>query len=139
MIILDTNVVSALMELVPNVKVVSWLDRQPRISIWITSITMLEIQRGVMTLPGGRKRLRLGSEFEELISGRFDGRIASFDQAAASATAALIVSREKKGKNYDLEDGMLAGIVLSRHATIATRNTRHFDDLSCNILSPWSD
>lgn len=137
MIILDTNIVSALMHNVPDPNVITWLDQQPRISIWTTAITVLEIQRGIRALPDGKKRSRLSEEFEKLLTDRLDGRIASFDHVAADKAATIVANREKTGKNYDLEDGMIAGIVLARHATIATRNTRHFDDLPITVLNPW--
>ena len=50
MIILDTNVLSALMHESPDSRVVSWLDGQPRTSIWTTSITVLEVQFGLRFL-----------------------------------------------------------------------------------------
>jgi hypothetical protein len=137
MIILDTNIVATLMHPVPDANVMAWMDRQPRISIWTTAITVLEIQKGIRALPDSRKRRRLNEEFEKLVTDRLDGRIASFDHVAADETATLIAHREKIGKNYDLEDGMIAGIVLARRATIATRNTKHFDDLPITVLNPW--
>jgi predicted nucleic acid-binding protein len=137
MIILDTNIVSALMAPVPDPSVVTWLDRQPRISIWSTAITVLEIQRGIRALSDGRKRSRLTREFEKLVTDHLGGRIASFDQAAADQAANLIAARERIGKNYDLEDGMIAGIALTHRAAIATRNVKHFDDLPLTVVNPW--
>ena len=52
MIILDTNVLSALMYLTPDKKVVAWLDQQPRTSIWTTSVTVLEVRFGLQIMPG---------------------------------------------------------------------------------------
>jgi predicted nucleic acid-binding protein len=56
MIILDTNVVSALMRPTANREVASWLDRQPRLSIWTTAITVLEAEYGLEIMPAGRRR-----------------------------------------------------------------------------------
>jgi len=58
-IILDTNVMSALMHAGPDPAVVAWLDRQPAESVWITSITLFETRFGLALLPqaGGDKRL----------------------------------------------------------------------------------
>jgi len=139
MIILDTNVISELMQLAPDPIVAEWLDRQPRISIWTTAVTVLEIQRGIQILPGGKRRVRLGQEFDRLVFDRLAGRIASFDEAAAHKAASLVADRETRGKESDVEDGMIAGIVIARHATLATRNTRHFDDLPGKVVNPWLD
>ena len=56
MIILDTNVLSALMTAPADAAVVAWLDRQARISMWTTSITVLEIRFGLATMADGRRR-----------------------------------------------------------------------------------
>ena len=55
MIILDTNVLSALMRDAPDQNVASWMDRQPHTSIWTNSITILEIQTGLQVMPEGKR------------------------------------------------------------------------------------
>ena len=45
--------------------------------------------------------------------------------------------RQRKGRVVDLRDAMIAGIALAHRATLATRNTRHFDDLSTPVVNPW--
>ena len=63
MIILDTNVLSALMRTVPDAHMVTWLDRQPAESIWITSITLFEAYLGLALLPSGQRRQTLEAAF----------------------------------------------------------------------------
>ena len=77
MIILDTNVLSALMQNEPERKVVSWLDRQPQGSVWTTSITLLEIQASLRTLPEEAERAELSEKFERLLDSIYH-RIAVF-------------------------------------------------------------
>src|SRR5580700_10529677 len=130
MIVLDTNVFSALMRHTVDRTVVTWLDQQPRTSVWTTSITILEIEFGLQILPTGKRRRLLMAAFENVISNQISRRIASFDSAAAQQAGELMASRHKKGRPVELRVTMIAGIVLSRRATLATRNTPHFDDLS---------
>ena len=139
MIVLDTNVLSELMRPSADLAVVEWLDRQPRTSIWTTSITVLEIRYGLQILATGRKRSALMAAFERLVAEKMDGRIASFDSAAADEAGDLMAIRHKKGRPGDLRDTMIAGIVLARRATLATRNTAHFEDLSVPIVNPWTN
>ena len=61
MIILDTNVLAALMRTVPEAPVVAWLDRQPAESVWITSITLFEVRLGLALLPSGSAATNAGS------------------------------------------------------------------------------
>ena len=65
-------------------------------------------------------------------------RVVSFDAAAATPAAELMASRQKEGKPGDLRDTMIAGIVLTHHATRATRNISHFEDLSVPVVNPWT-
>jgi predicted nucleic acid-binding protein len=137
MIILDTNVLSALMHQTADKRVVAWLDKQPRTSIWTTSITVLEIQVGLQILPTGKRRSSLIKAFETLLVDELGRRIAPFDTVAAQHAGDLMASRHKKGRPVELRDTMIAGIVLASHATLATRNTPHFEDLSVPIINPW--
>ena len=74
----------------------------------------------------------------QLLFERIEHRIAPFDEAAAQLAAELTASRQKKGTPRDLRDTMIAGIVLARHASLATRNTSHFSDISATVVDPWS-
>ena len=56
MIVLDTNVLSALMRDVPETEIEDWLDRQPRTSIWTTSITVFELYFGLQIMAAGKRR-----------------------------------------------------------------------------------
>ena len=137
MIILDTNVLGALMRSVPDVAVVKWLDRQSAESIWITSITLFEARFGLALLPSGRRRQRLESKFDRLLREDLENRVLDFDSAAAAEAASLAAARQKSGRPVDMRDTQIASIALARHATLATRNVRHFADLEISIVDPW--
>lgn len=136
MVILDTNVLSALMRPTADQNVVAWLDKQPRISVWTTSVTVLEIRFGLQVLAPGRRRTFLVNAFEKLLD-QMERRIAPFDSVAAQHAGDLMASRHKKGRPAELRDTMIAGIVLGCRATLATRHMRHFQDLSVPVINPW--
>ena len=137
MIILDTNVLSALMRQVPETPVVAWLDRQPPESVWITSVTLFETRLGLALLPDGRRRRALEGAFTRLLEEDLEDRVLSFDSAAATEAAALAADRQKSGRPVDMRDTQIAGIALARRATLATRNVRHFRDLKVPVVDPW--
>jgi hypothetical protein len=137
MIILDTNVLSALMRQIPENNVVAWLDKQPRTSIWTTSITVLEVRFGLQIMPDGKRRSLLIQRFETVLE-KIGQRVVPFDVAAALQAGDLMASRHKKGRTGELRDTMIAGIVLAQHASLATRNTAHFDDISIPLVNPWT-
>lgn len=138
MIILDTNVLSELMLRVPNRRVVAWLDRQPRTSVWTTSVTIFEIRFGLEAMPPGKRRDALIGDFDEFLV-RIEHRIAPFDYEAAQQASTLMALRRLQGRPREMRDTMIAGIVLSRHATLATRNIRDFEDISAPLLDPWAE
>jgi predicted nucleic acid-binding protein len=138
MVILDTNVISALMYQRPPASVRQWLDRQAEPSVWTTSITVFEIRAGIEVLPQSRRRRSLEIEFERLVEDDIQGRVVPFDTSAANAAALLMAERRRAGRTGDLRDTMIAGIVIAGHATLATRNTRHFADLPIPVVDPWS-
>jgi len=137
MIILDTNVLSALMRQVPDQNVVTWLDQQPRTSVWTTSVTVFEVRFGLQILAVGKRRTLLTEAFEELLA-RMGQRVLTFDVAAAREASDLMAARNKKGRPGDLRDTMIAGIALAQHATLATRNIAHFQDTSIPLVNPWT-
>jgi predicted nucleic acid-binding protein len=137
MILLDTNVLSALMRQRPDTEVINWLDWQARTSVWTTSVTVLEIRFGLQVMTTGKRRSLLIAAFERLLAELIQQRIAPFDGEPAQHAADLMATRQKRGRSGELRDCMIAGIALASHATLATRNVKHFDDLSVSVLNPW--
>ena len=138
MILLDTNVVSALMRPNPERQVVEWLDRQPRQSVWTTSITVFEIRFGLQIMEVGKRRTFLAAGLEHFLTETLEDRIVSFDAVAAQHTADLMAARRKQGRTGELRDTMIAGIALASRAILATHNVRHFADIPSLVIDPWN-
>lgn len=138
MIVLDTNVLSALMQRQPDKRVLAWLDRQPAESIWITSITLSEARYGLALLPEGQRKGFLQERFEQLLQEDLENRILSFDASAAAQAAWLAADRRARGRPVDMRDTFIAGVALARRATVVTRNTRHFEGLDVPVVDPWT-
>jgi len=138
-IVLDTNVLSALMRSEPDPVAVAWLDDQPPESIWTTAITVFEIRFGLEILENGRRRRSLEDAFAKALEEDLEGRILSFDQTAAEAAAAIAAERRRAGGPVEIRDVEIAGIAVARKATLATRNTRHFEGAGISLIDPWGD
>ena len=137
MIILDTNVISEVMRNEPDPAVVSWLDGQPRASVWTTSINVYEIRAGLHAMPAGKRRTSRLLSFEYILREAIQGRVAAFDLEAALLAAELEASRSVRGRSVDPRDTMIAGIVMASRATLATRNVKHFEDIASSVVNPW--
>ena len=137
MIVLDTNVLSAIMRPDREPRIVAWFDRQPADGVHLTAITVFEIRAGILRLDDGARRRDLAARLSILFEEIFRDRILPFDAAAAEAAATLAERRRRSGHTVDVHDGFIAGIAISRGATLATRNQRHFDDCDIPLVDPW--
>lgn len=137
MIVLDTNVLSALMLRQPDRRVVQWLDDQPADAIWITTITVFEARYGLALLPAGRKRQQLSERFDFLVEHDLRGRVLGVDTRAAGLAAELAAQRCRHGCVVDIRDTLIAGVAMAHGACLATRNTRHFQGLPTPVVDPW--
>jgi hypothetical protein len=138
-ILLDTDVASALFRLDLEPEVRAWLDAQEIDQLFLSTITIYELQRGIERMTRGRRRQRLEAQLAALLNHIFKGRLLEFDSDAALATARYQIAREKRGRPIDMADAMIAGIALSRRAALATRNIRHFAGPEIELINPWSD
>ena len=136
-IVLDTNVVSALMRRAADLKAVDWLDRQPAESLWVSAVTVFEIEFGLRLLAPGRRRSQLEAAFQDALAEDFEGRVLPFDEAAARAAGAIAAERQRAGRTVEFRDVQIAGIVAARRATLATRNRKHFEGLGLTLVDPW--
>lgn len=121
-----------------DAQVASWLNTQPRESLWTTTITVFEIRLGLEILALGRRRQSLEDAFTRALEEAFAGRVLTFDESAAQAAGRIGAARRKAGRAVEVRDLQIAGIAAARKATIATRNIRHFEGLGLDLINPWS-
>jgi predicted nucleic acid-binding protein len=138
MIILDTNVISELMDQAPEARVIAWADRQRRRQLLTTAITVLELRFGVEDLEDGRRRRELEGRIERALDDLLGGRVLRFDRQAAYETAAWRARCKRVGRTVDIRDAQVAGIAIARRIPIATRNTGHFENIGVKLINPWA-
>src|SRR5438552_17849779 len=90
MILVDTNVLSAMMRVAVEPAVERWFDAQPPESVWTTTITIFEIRFGLALRAPGRRRDRLYDAFDRAIDLILGGRVLPFDRTAAETAAAIL-------------------------------------------------
>jgi toxin FitB len=138
LIILDTNVLSAVMRRATDPRVVEWLGSQPRESIWTTTVTTFEVRFGLELLPDSRRRKILEAAFDKAIREDLDRRVLAFDEIAAGAAAMIAARQRRGGRPTEIRDVQIAGITAAHKASLATRNSRHFEHTGISIIDPWS-
>ena len=137
MIVLDTNVLSAMMQPNPPPAVKAWLNAQPLSSFWITAISVLEVRVGMEIMPAGRKKAAIQGAFDAAVHQHLADQFLVFDTAAALATASLVAKLRAVGRPIDFRDVMIAGCVVAHDATLATLYIKHFADTGIPLIDPW--
>jgi toxin FitB len=137
MILLDTNVVCEMMKPEPAARVVSWMEREPASSLYVTTITQAEIMHGMMLQPQGRRRKALEAAAQAMFSEDFAERLLAFGSEAALAYAHIAVERRRRGRPIAAFDAQIAAIARAAGATLATRNITDFDHCAIRVVNPW--
>lgn len=137
MIVLDTNVVSELVRAAPDEGVLAWLDALPVTETATTAVTAAELLYGVARLPGGRRKAALEQAVRAMIDEDFRDRVEPFDRHAAAAYALVVADRDRLGQPISVADAQIAAICRARGATLATRNTKDFQDTGIELIDPW--
>ena len=137
MLVLDTPVLAALMQNQPDQRVVGWLDAQAPASVWTTTLTVAEVEASLAQVGDVAERGRLQGAFAAVLSDDLSGRVLAFDRAAASASAALAARERSTGRQLSTRDALIAGMVLARRGTLATREPERFTRMGVKALNPW--
>jgi len=134
--LLDTNIVSDAMKPSPSAMLLAWLRERDDSELFISSITIAEIFRGILEKPAGRKRFSL----EEWFAGPrgpqalFERRILAFDERAALAWARLMADGRARGKPRSEVDTFIAAIAEVNECVVVTDNTKHFEGIE--VVNP---
>ncbi|HSH26787.1 MAG TPA: type II toxin-antitoxin system VapC family toxin, partial [Wenzhouxiangella sp.] len=126
MILLDTNVLSELMKPRPDRGVIAWLNACKTTQLYLSSITIAEIEYGLHALPQGARGRKLRYRYEGFIEAAFSGRVLEFGYPAATVYGEIMAHRRATGRPMSVPDGQIAAIALSRGLKLATRNVRDF-------------
>lgn len=139
MIVLDTNIISAVTAERPDPVIINWLNAQSPSELFTSTVTVFELWIGVEGLPPGRRRDELGHRTAQMLSVLFVQPPLVLSEQAARLAAALMGRRRRAGIVVDHRDTMIAGICLAHGATLATRNIRHFADAGLVLIDPWGE
>ena len=134
--LLDTCVISELVKPRPNTAVTDWLARIPADRLFLCSLTIGELKRGITHLPDSKKKNRLMMWLETLLADYGD-RILPVDRAVAEAWGIMQTRAEDSGKRMSIIDGYIAATASVYQMTVVTRNEEDFSPSHQAILNPW--
>jgi len=134
--LLDTNIISNALKPVPSPELADWMELQVDDTLFISTLTVAEVQRGLLLLPAGRRRRELESWFSGPSGPQalFLGRILAFDETAAGIWARLMAEGSARGRPRSGLDMILAATAVANDCIMVTGNEKDFTGV--NVLNP---
>jgi predicted nucleic acid-binding protein len=134
--LLDTNIISNFTKPAPSDSLVTWMAEQSDEDLFIASLTVAEIRRGVLEKPAGKRRDQLNTWFSgpQGPQALFAGRILSFDEKAGLAWAELMAEGKMSGRPRSGLDTIIAAIAAANSCVVVTDNERDF--VGVQIVNP---
>ena len=133
--LLDTNVISELRKPHCSPKVRDFTEQIPPEELYISTITIGEINYGIEKLPAGKKKHELAVWLYTKLPEWFHERVLSLDTDTMIEWGRI---RANAKRTMPVVDSLIAATAITRHMTLATRNTKDFDDIEgIMLLNPW--
>lgn len=135
--LLDTNVISELVARQPNPQVVQWIDALDTNSIYLSVVTIGELNKGIEKLPNSPRKDTLRAWLNDDLLVRFDGRVLVLDVAVMVAWGRLVAQMERIGRPLPAIDSLIAALAIHYNCSLVTRNEDDFRDTCVTVINPW--
>ncbi len=135
--LLDTCVLSEFVKPKPERKVVDWLNSVDPESVFLSAVTIGEIQFGVSNRPPSNRRTELEVWLNEALPQQFGGRVLALDAATFVTWGKMTAEQKRKGEIQGVMDSLIAATALDRKMVLVTRNVADFKVSGLSLLNPW--
>jgi toxin FitB len=134
--LLDTNIISNVTKPSPSPTLLTWMTEQDDDDLFIASLTVAEIRRGILEKPAGRRRNELEDWFvgPEGPQALFAGRVLPFDEAAALIWARFMADGKSNGRTRSALDTIIAAVAETNGCIVVTDNEKDFAGVE--IINP---
>lgn len=134
--LLDTNIISNIAKPQPSAALIAWMGEQADEDLFIASLTVAEIRRGILEQPAGKRRGQLEAWFAgpEGPQALFAGRVLAFDEKASLVWARLMADGKAKGRPRSALDTIIAAVADANDCVVVTDNEKDFTGIK--ILNP---
>ena len=132
--LLDTNVISELIKLKPDKKVMDWVQSIPNEALYLSVLSLGEIRKGVEKLADHARKEKLRIWLEHELPAWFDNRLLNIDCGVADRWGRLL---HEMSRPLPVIDSLLAATALHYDLRIVTRNTKDFKFPQLEVSNPW--
>lgn len=135
--LLDTCVISEMVKARPNLEVVRWIDSVEEGKLFLSVLTLGELEKGIAKLQDVSRKEVLQEWLEQDLAERFAGRILPIDMSVAVAWGKMQGEAERNGNQLPVIDALLAATAQTNGLTLATRNVVDFERCGSRVFNPW--
>lgn len=135
--LLDSCLISEVVKPNPNKAVVQWLHGRDEETLFLSVLTVGEIQKGIAKLPDGKRKQSIQIWLDEELRPRFSERILSIDEKVASTWGLIQGEAERAGHPIATIDGLLGATAIAHDLTLVTRDEEDLRRTGARILNPW--
>ncbi len=135
--LLDTCVISELARPAPDAGVVRWLEQADETGLYLSVLTLGELEKGIARLAASARRKKIESWVREELAERFSGRLLAVDQRVAERWGRLSGDSESRGEPLPVIDALIAATSLVHGLEVATRNTADLERCGALCFNPW--
>ncbi|NVO07533.1 MAG: type II toxin-antitoxin system VapC family toxin [Rhodoferax sp.] len=136
--LLDTCVFSELVKPVPEPAVLQWMGQRHEAELFVSAMTLAELQRGVEKLPASRRRSELEAWLQQLEASLAE-RVLPFTRQTGHYWAHMFAKAEAAGQTMAAFDSIIAATALEHGLALVTRNVRDFAQAPVVLVNPWAD
>ena len=135
--LLDTNIISELVKPRPEANVAAWIEATDESLLFLSVLTLGEVQRGIASLPQSKRRAALEAWLTRELRTRFEGRILIVDEEVADRWGLLAATARNNGIVLPVIDGLLAATALEHNLTLVTRDIGQIPSMGVSVFNPW--
>lgn len=135
--LLDTCVISEYTRRKPEQMVIRWMDGIPEDWLFLSVISIGEIQHGIDRLEESHRKNELSVWLNTGLTQRFGQRILSLDMQTMQAWGSLVSRLEKAGTPVSTMDSLIAATAIHNNLIVVTRNESDFYPCGVQIMNPW--
>ncbi len=134
---MDTCAISELTKKKPKRSVVEWIESHDEQTLFLSVLTLGELEKGIAKLADSRRKANLQSWLQSDLHERFEGRVLDVTRDVAEIWGRLMGKAEKRGEVLPVIDSLIAATALAHDLAVVTRDNTDMGRCGVTVVNPW--